>query len=103
MNEQIERITKMEEILDNSNALAQSLLQALSEFEENIPEYNLLVSYYESKEWKNDFEDDEKGIFPKDLKRGVLSEDGIYNLIEKNQEIYDLMEKILEIKNDISA
>jgi hypothetical protein len=54
MNEQIERITKMEEILDNSNALAQSLLQALSEFEENIPEYNRLISYYESKEWKND-------------------------------------------------
>ncbi|MBR4162624.1 MAG: DUF4298 domain-containing protein [Solobacterium sp.] len=100
---QIERITKMEKILDTSNAVAQSLLQALTEFEENIPEYNLLVSYYESSEWKNDFEDDEKGLLPKDLKRGVLSEDGIYNLIETNQEIYDLMEKILEIKNDTTA
>ena len=31
-------------------------------------------------EWKKDFEDDEKGLLPKELKRGVLSEDGIYNL-----------------------
>ncbi len=100
---QIKRITKMEKILDTGNALAQSVLQALSEFEENIPEYNLLVSYYESNKWRKDFEDDEKGLLPEDLKRGVLSEDGIYNLIEMHQEIYDLMEKILATKNDTSA
>lgn len=28
-----------------------------------------------------DFADDESGLLPKDLKRGVLSEDGIWNLL----------------------
>ena len=30
---------------------------------------------------------DEEGRFPKELKRGVLSEDGIWNLLERNKEL----------------
>ena len=41
-----------------------------------------LSAYLESPEWKTDFRLDEEGKLPKDLKRGVLSEDGIYNLLE---------------------
>lgn len=42
-----------------------------------------LDAYYTSDEWKRDFADDEAGLLPKDLKRGVLSEDGLYNLLEE--------------------
>ena len=42
----------------------------------------ILAEYYASDEWKQDFADDEAGLLPKDLKRGVLSEDGIWNLLE---------------------
>ncbi len=97
---QIERIEQMENIFDASNALTKSLLHALYNYEENMQEFSQLVSYYESEEWRKDFEDDEKGLLPKELKRGILSEDGIYHLIEMNQEIYDLMGKILETKKD---
>ena len=41
-----------------------------------------LESYYGSEAWKQDFADDEAGLLPKDLPRGVLSEDGIYNALE---------------------
>ncbi|MBR1848500.1 MAG: DUF4298 domain-containing protein [Lachnospiraceae bacterium] len=40
-----------------------------------------LEAYYTSGLWKEDFVADEEGQLPADLKRGVLSEDGIYNLI----------------------
>ncbi len=30
---------------------------------------------------------DEEGKFPKRLKKGVLSEDGIYNMLARNKEI----------------
>ena len=40
-----------------------------------------LQSYYESPLWKQDFLDDEAGLLPRDLPRGVLSEDGLYNLL----------------------
>ncbi|MBK6087256.1 DUF4298 domain-containing protein, partial [Ruminococcus difficilis] len=34
-----------------------------------------------------DFAADEAGLLPKGLKRGVLSEDGIYNLLEEYKEV----------------
>ena len=41
-----------------------------------------LEAYYTSDEWKRDFEADEAGLLPKKLPRGVLSEDGLYELLE---------------------
>ena len=41
----------------------------------------ILLEYYESPLWREDFEADEAGLLPKNLKRGVLGEDTIYNLI----------------------
>ena len=46
-----------------------------------------LEAYYGSEEWKRDYVDDERGLFPPDMKRGVLSEDGIYNLLEAYREL----------------
>ena len=40
-----------------------------------------LSTYYGSDEWRKDYVDDEAGLLPKNLKRGVLSEDGIWNLL----------------------
>lgn len=48
----------------------------------NNDDKTILSSYYESL-WKEDFEADEQGLIPKDLKRGVLSEDGLYNLLQE--------------------
>ncbi len=42
-----------------------------------------LEDYYTSDLWKADFALDEEGKLPTDLPRGVLSEDGIYNLLER--------------------
>ena len=36
--------------------------------------------------WLSDFEADEAGELPEDLCRGVLSEDGIYNVLEEYEE-----------------
>ena len=43
----------------------------------------LLEEYYTSGEWREDYEADEAGLFPVDLKRGVLSQDGVYDLLEQ--------------------
>lgn len=50
-----------------------------------------LSSYYESDLWMKDYEADEAGQLPADLKRGVLSEDGLYNLLA---EYGDLISKL---------
>ena len=41
----------------------------------------LLEEYYSSGEWQEDYEADEAGLLPAELKRGVLSQDGLYNFL----------------------
>jgi hypothetical protein len=45
--------------------------------------------------WRKDFEDDENGLLPKELKCGVLSEDGIWNMLEECRQIDVRMQKIV--------
>ena len=52
-----------------------------------------LSNYYSSAEWKQDFADDEAGLLPKDLKRGVLSEDGLWNLLSDWRELEERFKK----------
>ena len=42
-----------------------------------------LEEYYASGQWREDYEADENGWLPPDLKRGVLSQDGLYDLLEE--------------------
>lgn len=42
-----------------------------------------LREYQVSGQWLKDYENDEKGKLPSELKRGVLSEDGLYNLLNE--------------------
>ena len=63
------------------------LSSALDKYEEAKADIAALASYYGSDDWKQDFADDEAGRLPKDLKRGVLSEDGIWNLLEEYREL----------------
>ena len=87
INQITERIRKMEVIFDRAN-------QVISEFEKAFEDYKNIQSglqkleaYYSGALWKEDFASDESGILPPGLKRGVLSEDGIYNLLERKKEI----------------
>lgn len=89
----IERISQMEEILDRASSVMAELEKNLSELESLQPDIQKLEAYYTGKDWKADFRLDEQGKLPKDLKRGVLSEDAVYDLLEKNKELLDLIKK----------
>ena len=83
----VERIKQMEEILDEATVLLDELDDKLKEYERFMPKIKKLEEYYTSKLWKDDLALDEAGKLPKDLKRGVLSQDGIYNILEKCQDV----------------
>ena len=82
---------EMEGILDRAEQKIDALEKKIDEYREFQSEIRKLEAYYTSSQWKNDFTMDEEGKLPKRLKRGILSEDGIYNLLERNKE---LMERI---------
>ena len=83
--QQTERIRYMEQLLDYVRE-AQKVQDINDDKQERIQEaIHILSEYYGSDEWKQDFADDEAGLLPKDLKRGVLSEDGIWNVLSSEE------------------
>ena len=86
---QIARIRKMERRLDRAQATVKRLSAALDKWEAVQDDIDALDKYYSSGEWRQDFEDDEAGRLPTELKRGVLSEDGIWNLLTDVKELRD--------------
>lgn len=89
LSEQIRRIKRYERIYDKAAAALKRYDADLKRIKEMGSEINELASYYESDLWKKDFSDDEAGLIPDDLKRGVLSEDGIYDLLDDYKKATD--------------
>ena len=79
--EQIERIQHFEMLLDRVAPVLGNLEEALDAFEGIQEDVKELAAYYEDDDWREDFDADEAGRLPADLKRGVLSEDGIYDVL----------------------
>ena len=72
---QLHRICRMEMLLD------------IAESGQDTPRYSvqearrLLMEYYFGPQWRQDYEADEAGLLPPGLKRGILAEDTLYNLL----------------------
>ena len=82
---QIERIKWMEQRFNYAlAAIKDGTVDSQKAIKDDIAE---LSKYYGSELWKLDFAADEAGNLPPDLKRGVLSEDGIWNLLSDYREI----------------
>ena len=87
MQNQIERIREMELRMERVAKIVEELMTALSHFKALDDDLELLDQYYGSDEWKQDLAADEAGRLPRDLKRGVLSEDGLWNLLSEVREM----------------
>ena len=92
--EQIERIKQMEMRMERAAKAVMELSAALENYEAVQEDIAALEQYYSNEAWKQDFAADEAGLLPADLKRGVLSEDGIWNLLS------DVSELAKRIKQD---
>ncbi len=68
--DRIERVERYERLFDACSA------------DPEPGKLRLLDAYYASGEWLEDYEADERGELPPDLKRGVLSQDALYDLLE---------------------
>lgn len=79
--EQYEHITKMENIMDHQNKLLEGLDKYLEQLDACRADYEELLEYYYSEQRNQDLAEDEAGKIPQDLKRGVLGEDDIFDLV----------------------
>ncbi len=81
--ETIARIEKMEQHFDLLCDRVKTGPDFLEKDESLRAVFDELIHYYTGGRWLRDYELDEKGLLPGDLKRGVLSQDGIYNLLSE--------------------
>ena len=86
---QIEHIKRMEEILDEGTGLVSELEKALDKYETIADKIAELEQYYSGGQWQKDFADDEAGKLPHDLKRGVLSEDAVYDFLAMRDRVLE--------------
>ena len=92
--EQIERIAYMEQILDEATKAVSSLSEALEKYSAVQDKLQELSAYYSGEQWLQDFDDDSADKIPGNLKRGVLSEDAVYNLPADVTRLEDQMKKL---------
>lgn len=92
---QIDRIAHMEQIYDEIIQTLDSFELSLDQFQTIQTKLKELSDYYSSPLWLQDYDDDQENKLPNELKRGVLSQDGVYLLLERHKEI---LERIQDMK-----
>lgn len=92
----IDRIIHMEKALDNVSAAVNNLSEAINAYAEVQAQYQQLTDYYFGPDWLKDLDDDREGLLPHDLKRGVLSEDAVYDLVSDNDALIEQLRELLQ-------
>ena len=90
------RVKKMEDILHRQLDLMASLRNQLAEVEAAQADFEALLAYYQSQTFMEDLSLEEKGHFM-GMTRGVLSEDGIYNLLFDRGEVAEKLREVGEL------
>lgn len=85
--EAIERIREMEEILQGAKPVLARLDAALEDYAALREKLRALDRYYGGEVWRADLARDEAGLLPPALRRGVLSEDEVYDLLSDERRI----------------
>ena len=95
----LNRIEDMNERLEKARVILDQLEKVVSEYNSIKEDVRILQQYMESGQWQLDYEADEAGQIPSEVKRGVLSEDGLYNLLHDSDTILAHALKVLGDKN----
>ena len=96
MKEQLARIAHMENCMDRCREAVNAMEAALDALEGCAGEQRELRNYYEGGQWQRDYEADEAGELPPQMKRGVLSQDALYDLLEEMDTMRKRMQDLLQ-------
>lgn len=82
MNHIIQRIQQMEQYFDTVLAMRAHTPDTYLKNPAVRDALQQLIAYQESGLWLQDYDRDSRGELPRDLKRGVLSQDALYDLLQ---------------------
>ncbi len=92
----LRRIARMEDIYDRGVEAVEALLRAAEQYTALKPELEALESYYLGKLWMEDFFADRAGEIPRDMKRGILTEDAIYDLLTDRARLKTALQELVQ-------
>ena len=92
-----ERVRRYETMLNEVTEVLGITEKALDAYEAVRPKIEALKEYYASAAWKRDFSASEKGLLPADLPSGVLSEDGINDVLDEDLALLERIGKIARL------
>ncbi|MDO5044062.1 MAG: DUF4298 domain-containing protein [Coriobacteriia bacterium] len=95
----LDRIETMEHVLNSMQDNIENLQAALVNYKDKLPQYEALLRYYGSSEYRDDLDAMEQNRLPSNLACGVLTEDAVYNMIFEQKK---LLENLLELSLKIT-
>ena len=98
MTDQYARIERAEAALSRAEEAVNHLERAWEQFLAAQEDFAVLQQYLNSEERREDIMADEAGRLPAELRRGVLSEDGVWNLLERRDALMDELKEFTDMK-----
>ncbi|QCT74808.1 DUF4298 domain-containing protein [Macrococcoides canis] len=92
-----EDVIRYEKVLNETSEIVEKMNALLDQLEANRAEYHALKNYYGSDEYMRDVVISNESDAYQDIPMGVLSEDGVYNLIAEH---YALNIRMLEVATE---
>ena len=100
MEERYENIREMNEILTKIEAILTKAEEVLKEWKTAQPDYDRLLTYYDSEQWRKDYFDSNDGKIPYEVPQWVLTQDTIFDVIGTQFHLADEFQMLLKtIKN----
>ena len=94
----LENIENMENILNELESSLKNLEKSFEKWKRLFPKFKKLMEYYDSKQWKKDYDNVNNGKLKLEWPHWILSEDAIYNFYENRR---DLCEEIVKFSNKV--
>ena len=96
MKERHENIREMNEILVKVENILTKAEEVLEEWKAVQPDYDRLVAYYDSKQWRKDYFDSNDGKIPDEVPQWVLTQDAIFDAIGLQFYLADEFQQLLK-------
>ena len=93
-------IRHMETLYRQAAPAVEQLSAALEAYEAAIPLLKELSDWYSSPQWLAAYEADEQGLLPKELLRGVLAQDTLYDLFSEQNHLLEQMKSLTKENDD---
>ena len=100
MKERYENIREMNEILVKIENILTKAEEVLEEWKVVQPDYDRLVAYYDSKQWRKDYFDSNDGKIPDEIPQWVLTQDAIFDAIGTQLYLADEFQTLLKTIKD---